>query len=150
MIAQPSASQLVRAVRTQLADAVLPALSDEKVIVEVQMMLSLLDTLAVRVDHEIAWMREETVAIEGMARGITGSAEVTAALAALDASDAASDHLPDVSRRYELASEVLSCAAEAAASRGDEELAESVHDLIRLRLKHEQEVVGVFTAVGRG
>jgi hypothetical protein len=148
MITQPTTSQLIAAARNRLADAVIPNLTDDKVIVEVQMMMSLLDTLAVRAEHEIAWMHEESEAAAALGRQLRDAGRATPALGealtALESADADSRHLSDVLARYELAGEVLSCASEIDGP------TDGADALVRLRLDHEQAVVGVFAAVGRG
>ena len=64
MITTPSTSQLVRSVSSELRAKVLPELTDPALLVELEMMLSMLDMAAVRADHEIAWMLQEADGID--------------------------------------------------------------------------------------
>jgi hypothetical protein len=151
VITQPSASRIIEVVRQELSDHVAPAIADPAVSASIQMIQQILDTLAVRVEHEIAWLVEESAAVEALAERITaavpGTARTGAALAELRAHPSGSLHLSDVTARYSVASDALSCALEEVPI--DAELRAEVEAQLDVRLAHEVEVIGDFQLVGR-
>lgn len=152
MITTPSTSQLVRAVSSELRAKVLPELTDPALLVELEMMLSMLDMAAVRADHEIAWMLQEADGIDAALSEAAAAGElpgpVRDALAALQASQPADLSYPEVQRHYGRASEALACAAELAHA-GDERLRSLVWSLLEGRVDHELATIGAYVAVGR-
>lgn len=76
MITTPSTSQLVRSVSSQLRAKVLPAIADPALVVEIEMMLSMLDMAAVRAGHEIAWMLQEADGIDAALSGAAAAGEL--------------------------------------------------------------------------
>src|SRR5215217_7143362 len=149
MITTPSTSQLVRSVSTELRAKVLPELADPALLVEVEMMLSMLDMAAVRADQEIGWMLQEADGIDA-ALSAAGElpAPVRAALDALQSSQPADLTYPEVQHHYGLASEALACAADHAHA-GDERLRSLVWSLLEGRVDHELATIGAYVAVGR-
>lgn len=152
MITTPSTSQLVRSVSSQLRAKVLPAIADPALVVEIEMMLSMLDMAAVRADHEIAWMLQEADGIDAALSGAAAAGElpepVLAALDALHASQPADLTYPEVQRHYGLASEALARAAEVAHA-GGSRLRPLVWSLLEGRVEHELATIGAYVAVGR-
>jgi len=152
MITTPSTSQLVRSVSSELRAKVLPELTDPALLVELEMMLSMLDMAAVRADHETAWMMQEADDIEAAlsdvatADGLAGPA--LDALRALQESQPTDLTYPAVQRHYALASEALARAAEAA-HEGDEQMRSLVWSLLERRVDHELATIGAYVAVGR-
>ena len=152
MITSPSTSQLVRSVSAELRAKVLPELSDPALLVEVEMMLSMLDMAAVRADHEVAWMLQEADGIEAVlseaaaADALPGA--VHDALDALRSSRPADLTYPEVQRHYALAGEALARAADLSHA-GDERLRSLVWSLLEARVDHELATIGAYVAVGR-
>ena len=151
MITTPSTSQLVRSVSSELRAKVLPVLTDPALIVEVEMMLSMLDMAAVRADHETSWMLQEADAIEAALSDAAASGDLpeaaVEALGALLASEPADLTYPAVQRHYALASEALARAAEGA--HDDARLQSRVWLLLEERVDHELATIGAYVAVGR-
>jgi hypothetical protein len=152
MITTPSTSQLVRSVSSELRAKVLPELKDPALLVELEMMLSMLDMAAVRADHEIAWMLLEADGIDAALTEAAAAGElpgpVRDALDALQSSRPADLTYPEVQRHYGLASEALACAADFAHA-GDERLRSLVWSLLERRVDHELATIGAYVAVGR-
>lgn len=152
MITTPSTSQLVRSVATELRAKVLPELTDPALLVELEMMLSMLDMAAVRADHEIAWMLQEAdgiaTALSEAAAAVELPGPVRDALDALRSSQPTDLTYPEVRRHYALASEALARAADLAHA-GDERLRSIVWSLLEGRVDHELATIGAYVAVGR-
>jgi hypothetical protein len=152
MMTTPSTSQLVRSVSSELRAKVLPELTDPALLVELEMMLSMLDMAAVRADHEIAWMLQEAdgidAALSEAARAGALPQPVVDALDALRSSQPADLTYPEVQRHYVRASEALGCAADLAQA-GDERLRSLVWSLLEGRVDHELATIGAYVAVGR-
>jgi len=152
MISSPSTSQLLRSVSAELRAKVLPALADPVLLVELEMMLSTLDMVAVRADHEIEWMLHEADEVgEALAAAAAGGSlpePVRDALAALQASTPAGLGYAEVQRHYGLAGEALSLAADHAHG-GDPALRQVVWSLLERRVEHELATIGAYVAVGR-
>jgi hypothetical protein len=151
MMTQPSAARLLEVVRKELTDNVLPGIADPQTAANLQMVLHVLETIGVRVEHEIAWMCQEVDAAEELAASI--AAELPAAGALTPAMDRLSQaplvslHLDDVEARYALGSEVLSCLLEEVPT--DHPRRSEVERLLDDRLAHEVAVMGEFALVGR-
>ena len=153
MITKPSMSRLLDAIKAELTDKIIPALSDPTLVVNVQMMTAVLGALSVRAEHELAWMRAECDRIEAAAETALASGPaapaVTAALADYRANRTDSLLLSAAQGDYERASELLSRLAEAAYGSGDGARITAVEQLFAARLAVEQEAIGTFVAVGR-
>jgi hypothetical protein len=152
MITTPSTSQLVRSVSSELRAKVLPELTDPALLVEVEMMLSMLDMAAARADQEIAWMLQEASGIDAALSKAATTGElpepVRDALDALRSSQPADLSYPEVQRHYALASEALARAAEHAHA-ADEGVRSLVWSLLEGRVGHELATIGAYVAVGR-
>ncbi|HWE67053.1 MAG TPA: hypothetical protein VG298_10465 [Acidimicrobiales bacterium] len=151
MITQPTASRILEVLQEELMANVIPAVSDPQVVASLQMMHHILGTLAVRAEHEIAWLVEETTDLEVLGVQLVearpDAAGVAAAVAALRANPAASLRLSDVAARYSLASEILSCALEVAPE--GSALRRQAEARLDSRLEHEVSIIGEFQLVGR-
>ena len=155
MISRPTTDEILRECSRQLTDVVLPDVQSEHVRVAVQMLEHVLRNAATRSAHEIAWMGEETAAMEAYARDVVGAlpdraADIEAALAALDAAPRTSLELADVIETSSRAGEALSCALEAAMAAGDGELSDGAAALLARRNERELEINGEWAMVGRG
>jgi hypothetical protein len=139
MIAKPTTEQILNDCSRELLEVVLPAISDETVIVTVMMMELVLRNAAVRAAHEIAWMNEEIRELEAFVGG-DGDHAPTAS---------ESLHLDDVIERYRQASEAFSRAMEEAVSAGHDERSRLGRSLLARRAEHEQAVMCGWSPVGR-
>ena len=89
MISKPTNQQLIEAVCAELTGKVAPNIRDAGTKVVLEMALSVLSCAAVRTAKELAWMKEETDAIEAVARRFAEempeAGALSDALAAFDA-----------------------------------------------------------------
>jgi hypothetical protein len=137
MIAKPTTEQILNECSRELMEVVLPAVTDETVVVAIYMMDLVLRNAAVRAAHEIAWMTEEIGGLESFAGSSTASP------------NGDSLHLDDVVERYRRASEAFSRAMEEAVATGDEERTRRGAALMAHRVEREQEVMCGWSPVGR-
>lgn len=152
MITKPSMAQLLDSIKAELTDKIIPGLSDPTLVVNVQMMTAVLGALAVRVEHELSWMRGECTRIEAAAAAALESEDDEPLRAALDSYRSERDDSLLVSAAqadYDRAGEVLARLAETAYRRNDPDVIAVVEDLFEARLTTEQEAIGTFVAVGR-
>ena len=153
MISRPSTRQLIDAMCTELSSRVAPALTDPTAQVQLAMAITVLQTSAVRSANELAWMQEERDAIEEGARSILeafpDASALSAALATYLDNRTNSLYLDDAQADYARASEVLSCAIDAAYASGNADHIATVGRLIDQRHANQQKVTGQFTALGR-
>jgi hypothetical protein len=137
MIAKPTTEQILNDCSRELMEVVLPAVTDETVVVAIYMMDLVLRNAAVRAAHEIAWMTDEV----GELDAFTGNTTPVQADDSL--------HLDDVVERYRRASEAFSRAMEEAVAAGDEERIGRGAALMAHRVEREQEVMCGWSPVGR-
>lgn len=153
MISRPTTQQLIDAICVELSSKVAPAVADPVVKIQLEMALAVLQTAAVRSGNEVAWMEEERDAIEQTARqllDVVPDAEaLQAALRAYTDGVTNSRYLNDAQADYTRASEVLSCAIEAAYESGDAEHIAAIGRLMDQRHANQQAVTGQFLAAGR-
>ncbi|MDT7569409.1 MAG: hypothetical protein QOC83_5607 [Pseudonocardiales bacterium] len=153
MIARPSSRQLLETVRTELRTTIKHAVTDADALARLDMIDSILGSVIMRSDDEVAWLREEIAAIERagdavLADGADETGQVAAALAVLRANRATSYRLPDLHAEYNLAGEVLSRAVEAG-SRAGGRLRRTVEEVLEERLRREVLIRGEFSLAGR-
>jgi hypothetical protein len=150
---KPTTQQLIDAVCVELASKIAPAISDPTAKVQLDMALAILRTTAVRSGNELAWMKEESDAIEAAANQLLAqlpeAASLQAALTAYTSGRTGGLGLDDAVADYQLATEVLSCAIEAAYESDDEGHIATVGALVDQRHGHQQTVTGQFMALGR-
>jgi hypothetical protein len=153
MITTPSIAQLLTSMQAELIDKIKPGLTDPTLVVNVDMMTAVLGALAVRVEHELAWMREEADRIEAAADAVLiaqpRSAPLVAALAEYRERRTSSLLLSEAQADYDRAGEVLSQITEVAFASGDPALVRLVEQLFEQRLATEQTAIGTFVAAGR-
>ncbi len=152
MITKPSMAQLLEAIKAELTDKVIPALSDPTLVVNVQMMTAVLGALAVRVEHELSWMRDECERIDAAATTALAGHDDAALREALDSyrsTRSGSLVVSEAQADYDRAGEVLSHLAELAYASSDGDLRQIVEGLYEARLAVEQQAIGTFVAVGR-
>jgi hypothetical protein len=153
MISNPTTKQLIDAVCIELTSKVAPAIKDPTVSIQLDMAISILQTTAVRCANELAWMQEERDAIEATARELLAArpddSALERALAAYVDGRTGSLYLDEAQADYARASEVLSCAIEAAYASGDADHIAAVGRLVDQRHANQQAVTGQFIAIGR-
>jgi hypothetical protein len=153
MISRPTTPQLIDAMCIALTNTVAPAITDPTVQVQLSMAISVLQTTAVRSGNELAWMQEERDAIEETAgqflEALPDASDLSEALAIYVNGKTGSLYLDAAQGDYARASEVLSCAIEAAYASGNPEHIAAVGRLIDQRHANQQTVTGQFTALGR-
>ena len=153
MITKPTMSQLLLSMQVELTEKIVPALTDPTLVVNVQMMTAVLGALAVRVEHELAWMRAESGRIEQAADTVLAaqphSPELAAALDEYRRHRTESLLVSDAQADYDRAGEVLSCLTAVSYASGDAALVSLVEELFEDRLAIEQTAIGTFVAVGR-
>ena len=154
MISRPSTAQVILDCRRELLEVIGPEVTSDAGKVSVQMLENVLRNAATRAAHEIAWMREETLAMESFARDTLaaspGASSVSGALDALEGGPRESLHLDDVVAVYSLAGEAFSCAIEAALGGGHTHLADRGAALLAARSATEVAIMGEWGFVGRG
>ncbi|MGA9277346.1 hypothetical protein [Ilumatobacter sp.] len=153
MISRPTTQQLIEAICIELDDKVAPAVTDPTVQVQLEMAIAVLKNVAVRSGNELAWMQEERDAIEQTARELVDAmpdaAPLREALQAYEDGLTNSLRVADAQQDYARASEVLSCAIEAAYGSGDPQHVAAVMELMDQRHANQQAVTGQFIAAGR-
>jgi hypothetical protein len=152
VICQPTSARLIDVVRQELRENVLPKVADDPAAAgSLHMIDQVLETLNRRAANEIAWMVEETAALEALGARVVAelphASKTEAALEAFRAVDGSQLDLASVSDRYSTASEILSCAIEEVPA--ELELRVRVEAALDARLGHEIEVIGEFQLVGR-
>lgn len=133
MMTLPSASQLIEVIRAELRDVVAPAApeaADSLAIID-----GLLESLATRSEHEIAWMLEEIASIEELAGTPLDPPE--------------SLQLASVRERYHEASAILADLIEPALAAGGERRS-AIEAIVDARVAREAEIRGAIALVGRG
>jgi hypothetical protein len=152
MITRPTTDRLIDVVRQELRDNLSPRFADDGAVsTTLQMIDHVLETVARRAAHEIAWMTEEIDNLQALGQQVVAAvgpnSRTGAALTALRAADSASLHLDDVSHRYSLASEILACAVEELPA--ESPLQTAAQDALDTRLEREMSIIGEFQLVGR-
>lgn len=154
MITRPTTDRLIDVVRQELRDNLCPRFQDDgAVLTSLQMIDHVLETVARRTGHEIAWMIEEIDQLQALGEEVVGAigpdSRTGAAVAAFHAASASdgSLHLDDVSHRYSLASEILACAVEELPP--DSPLHATAQAALDRRLEREMAIIGEFQLVGR-
>jgi hypothetical protein len=153
VISRPTTQQLIEGVCAELKSKVAPAVTDPVVQVQLEMAMAVLATTAVRSGNELAWMQEERDAIEQTASrlldALPDAKPLREALQAYRDGLTGSLYLKDAQADYARASEVLSCAVEAAYESGDADHIAAVMGLMDERHANQQAVTGQFMAAGR-
>ena len=153
MISRPTTQQLIDAVCAELNNKVAPAVTDPVVKVQLEMAMAVLATTAMRSGNELAWMQEERDAIEETAvrllEALPEAEPLQEAMQAYRDEMTGSTYLKDAQADYARASEVLSCAIEAAYESGDSDHIDAVMRLMDQRHANQQAVTGQFMAAGR-
>jgi len=153
MIAKPSTPHLIDAACAELTKKVAPVITDPTVKIALEMAIAVLQGASRRSANELAWMREESDAIEVVAlRLVTelpAATELVDALADYTGGRSDSLYLADAQASYERASQLLSAATEVVFTDGDPGRIAAVMALYDQRIANENAVTGVFVAAGR-
>jgi hypothetical protein len=150
MMSTPTVAQLVTAIRAQLSEVVAPAVDDPAAGRVLGMVDHLLQTIAVRAEHEIEWMVahvEDVVALaEEFVDGEGGSESIASALNRYRTEHRQSRGTSAVTENFALANGVLSAMLETTVS-DDDPLARRARDLMRRDVAHAVDIVGDFVLV---
>jgi hypothetical protein len=150
MMSTPTVAQLVTAIRAQLSEVVAPAVEDPAAGKVLGMVDHLLQTIAVRAEHEIEWMVAHVDDVVGLAEEIVdgegGSESIDLALNRYRAEHRRSLSTSAVTENFALANGVLSAILETTVS-DDRPLARRARDLMRRDVAHAVDIVGDFVLV---
>jgi hypothetical protein len=150
MMSKPTTVQLVTAIRENLSAAILPAISDPGQQKLLAMIDHLMQTIAVRAEHEIDWMVTHNRAVVALAQDMVQAAEapapVIAALARYRENHSASLAASAVTADYALAAEVLATILEATIS-DTGEFGLAARELLERDVAHGVQIVGEFELV---
>ncbi len=153
MISRPSTARLLDETARELADTVLPAVTDPAVAVVVEQLTQIVSACSRRAAAEIHWMRAESAQLLDYAAAVadrTGDGGVAEALAAASQADGDDLRLASVSAAYSLASDAFTRAVDAAFAADDADLTARAAALVRARMEREVEIMGEFRMPGRG
>lgn len=151
MINKPTCGQLLEIVRAELRTTVSGAVTDGQATAVLSMIDQILQNVANRCDHEIAWLQQEIDQITGCAEsliadGLDADGRLAESLAELGAAPQGL-HADEVGHRYSLAGEALSRSMEAAAGTPAQAAVEAV---LLDRLDREVLIRGEFQLAARG
>jgi len=150
MMSTPTVAQLVTAIRAQLSEVVAPAVEDPAAGRVLGMVDHLLQTIAVRAEHEIEWMVAHVDDVVGLAEefvdGERGSESIALALNRYRAEHRRSLSTSAVTENFALANGVLSAILETTVS-DEGPLARRARDLLRRDVTHAVDIVGDFVLV---
>jgi hypothetical protein len=152
-MSRPTTEQILLDCCRELMDGVMPALTDETAQVRVIMLETVLRNMAVRAAHEIAWMREETAAVEDYVAAVRAAVPSHEALnkyaEALATAPREDMHLDAVVEAYCRAGKAFSAALEAVVAGGLRDLVARGEQLLEQRREREAEVLAGWTSTGR-
>ena len=150
MMSTPTVAQLVTAIRAQLSEVVAPAVEDPAAGRVLGMVDHLLQTIAVRAEHEIEWMVAHVDDVVGLAEefvdGERGSESIALALNRYRAEHRRSLSTSAVTENFALANGVLSAILETTVSH-EGPLARRARDLLQRDVAHAVDIVGDFVLV---
>lgn len=153
MMTLPSSSQLIAVIRAEIQETLGGISDDPQVVNCLDMVDSMLATIAIRCDHEIGWMISEIDDITEVANriAVNGIDDGRAAngLAALRDAPLAEFDTEAVRARYHLASSLLADCAELAVAAGGD-IRHLVYSVLGKRVGHERQIRGTLELVGRG
>jgi hypothetical protein len=150
MMSTPTVAQLVAAIRAQLSEVIAPAVEDPAAGGALAMIDHLLQTIAIRSEHEIEWMVAHVDRVVRLAEQFVdhegGSESVDLALSRYRAEHQDSLSASAVTANFALANGVLSAILEATVS-DEGPLARRARDLVRRDVAHGVDIVGEFELV---
>lgn len=146
MIISPSVAQILRGVIYEMNTSLKTGLEDPVKQAQIDTMIGVLSSCAVRTEHETDWILKEVTAIRAVAEKFL---EAGHGGKALKTSQAAFDETASPSEQYENASQLLSLMADVGSDAG-QKLSAEVFSLMELRLENETYIIGGgFEAAGR-
>jgi uncharacterized protein YdaL len=147
MIVSPSITQVLRGVIHELGGTLKSGITDPTKIAQIDTMIGVLGSCAVRANHQSQWMLDESTAIITLAEAYQTAGKSNAVIDAALTSVAKASNDMD---RYEAASQALSSMSDIGISAGDD-LYAGLFSLMETRLANEMNVIGGgFEAAGRG
>ena len=147
MIISPSISQVLRGVIHEMNTSLKEGLSDPVKKGQIDTIIGVLGSCAVRVEYQSTFIKEEAEAIADLAQAYQKQGKATSELkgATENLSKASDDHV-----LYQAASETLSAMSDIGESAGPE-LSQKLLGLLEQRLGNELKIIGGgFEAAGRG
>ena len=146
MIISPSVSQILKGVIHEMNTSLKTGLEDPVKLAQIDTMIGVLSSCAVRTEHETDWMLKEVSAIRAVADKFVKAGH---GATALKSSQSDFDQTASPAKQYDAASNILSLMADAGSDAGTE-LSAEVLALMELRLEHEGYIIGGgFEAAGR-
>lgn len=146
MIISPSVAQILKGVIHEMNSSLKTGLEDPVKRAQIDTIVGVLSSCAVRTEHETVWMLKEVGAIREVAQKFIeagqGTKDLEAQLSAFDATSSPA-------KQYDAASQLLSLMADVGSDAGAA-LSAEVFALMELRLEHETYIIGGgFEAAGR-
>lgn len=152
MQSQPTTEQILNDLAREVAENIIPSVSEPTLQVNLEMMEQLLRACAIRSAHEIAWMQEEAIQIETLADKMLEKKEhptISQALEKYRFEKSNNLDLHDQVENYHLAGQLFEAIIVVVADLDNSKLTDSVSALIRLRVEHEGELIKNFYFPGR-
>jgi hypothetical protein len=154
MITRPSSATLIEVVRAELRTGVAAAVTDPAASVVLGMVDTVLASVAVRCEYEIAWMHDEIGQIEQLAAELVAArrdpdGEISSAVRALADNRSPDLRLCHVQREYDHAGEVLSRCIEAVAGDVGSPVQARVRQLLEARVAREAHIRATTPLTGR-
>jgi hypothetical protein len=150
MMTTPTVAQLVTVIRGQLSTVVAPALEDEGLRKLMGIIDHLLQTVAVRADHEIDWMVSHTNKVVALAQNTVDDdvapAAVGDALQRFYADRQSTLETSAVTANYALAAEVLSALLESTID-DDGPVGRATRELLHTDIERGVQIVGEFELI---
>lgn len=150
MMSTPTVAQLVTVIRGQLSTVVAPALDDEGLRKLLGIIDHLLQSVAVRADHEIDWMVSHTNNVVALAQSAADDGGVAAsvgdALQRFHAGRQSSLETSAVTTNYALAAEVLSTLLESTID-DDGPIGRAARELLHTDVERGVQIVGEFELI---
>lgn len=146
MIISPSVAQILKGVIHEMNTSLKTGLEDPVKCAQIDTMVGVLSSCAVRTEHETVWMLKEVKAIRAVADKFLKAKHGSTAL---KSSLSSFDETASPAKQYDAASNILSLMADVGSNAGTE-LSAEVFTLMELRLEHEGYIIGGgFEAAGR-
>ena len=146
MIISPSVAQILKGVIHEMNTSLKTGLEDPVKRAQIDTMVGVLSSCAVRTEHETVWMMKEVGAIRAVADEFVKAGHGGKAL---KSSLSSFDETASPAEQYDSASHILSLMADVGSDAGAE-LSAEVFALMELRLEHETYIIGGgFEAAGR-
>ncbi|EHB45313.1 hypothetical protein MycrhDRAFT_6567 [Mycolicibacterium rhodesiae JS60] len=153
MMTLPSSSQLISVIRAEIQETMSGITEDPRIVNCLNMIDSMLATIAIRCDHEIGWMISEIDDISELASHVVAEGaddgRANTGLAGLRDTELTEFDTETVRTRYHLASSLLADCAELALGAGGD-IRRRLDGVLAKRVDHERQIRGALELVGRG